>query len=442
MTESAGAFESYTQDATKAGTLKQTDYKGAQIVCMENGNAGGGANNQAICFQASGDRDNPSISTSEKAYCIPANPMSDRGQAVCFQQNQREEVRLLGDKTGAIAANGGAHQTNYIMFKERAGKPGGGKGILCSDRPFTLSTLTDQSVCYSAGFKYGNSAQAHGIGWQEEISPTLQAGEGGNQKPTVCYALQTAQANRNGLGAREGQAYTMNCANDQTVCYSVDCRNFNMTEKHGTLQAKENGGQSLNYSGAVCHPVENHPNDSRVKICEDGICPTIPARMGTGGGNGPMVLEQQVYTAGNGQTNTIDKLLPHARTLDCMHDQQILLHKTGKPRKYIVRRLTPLECARLQGFPDCWCSEIETENPTEEEIAFWAEVWETHRIAMEKSGNPKSRNQIIKWLRDPRSDSSEYRMWGNGIALPNAIHVIGCAAKLIKSTQQEAKNNG
>lgn len=467
VTESAGAFESYTQDATKAGTLKQTDYKGAQIVCMENGNclnpwdcqskrifttngpfptlpamAGGGANNQAICFQASGDRDNPSISTSEKAYCIPANPMSDRGQAVCFQQNQREEVRLLGDKTGAIAANGGAHQTNYIMFKERAGKPGGGKGILCSDRPFTLSTLTDQSVCYAAGFKAGNSAQAHGIGWQEEISPTLQAGEGGNQKPTVCYALQTAQANRNGLGAREGQAYTMNCANDQAVCYSVDCRNFNMTEKHGTLQAKENGGHSLNYSGAVCYPVENHPNDSRVKICEDGICPTIPARMGTGGGNGPMVLEQQVYTAGNGQTNTIDKLLPHARTLDCMHDQQILLHKTGKPRKYIVRRLTPLECARLQGFPDCWCSEIETENPTEEEIAFWAEVWETHRIAMEKSGNPKSRNQIIKWLRDPRSDSSEYRMWGNGIALPNAIHVIGCAAKLIKSTQQEAKNNG
>lgn len=38
-----------------------------------------------ICFQLSGDRDNPSVSANNKnAYCLPANPMSDRGQAVCY----------------------------------------------------------------------------------------------------------------------------------------------------------------------------------------------------------------------------------------------------------------------------------------------------------------------------------------------------------------------
>jgi DNA (cytosine-5)-methyltransferase 1 len=46
---------------------------------------------------------------------------------------------------------------------------------------------------------------------------------------------------------------------------------------------------------------------------------------------------------------------------------------------YIVRRLTPTECARLQGFPDYWCSDLGIENPTEEDITFWSEVWETHR---------------------------------------------------------------
>ncbi len=271
VTESAGAFESYTQDATKAGTLKQTDYKGAQNVCMENGNAGGGANNQAICFQASGDRDNPSVSVSDTAYCLPANPMSDRGQ----------------------------------------------------------------SVCYAAAFKYGNSAEARSIGYQEEISPTLQAGEGGNQKPVVCY------------------------------------------------------------------PVENHPNDSRVSIREDGIVPTLSSRKGTGGNNGPMVMTFQ--NTGRGWWNE-GKTAQTLRTPcggDSTKANLVLKVEPAKPpRKYIIRRLTPLECCRLQGFPDWW--EVGVQG----------------------------------------SDSARYKMWGNGIALPNAIHVIGCAAKLIKSTQQEAKNNG
>lgn len=104
-------------------------------------------------------------------------------------------------------------------------------------------------------------------------------------------------------------------------------------------------------------------------------------------------------------------------------------------RKYIIRRLTPLEACRLQGFPDYWCSDLGIDNPTEDEIAFWADVWETHRKIIGTSKKPKSRKQIIKWLQNPHSDSAEYKMWGNGLALPNAAHVVGCAVKLIKETQ-------
>ena len=140
------------------------------------------------------------------------------------------------------------------------------------------------------------------------------------------------------------QAGTLTCMHDApAVC--IDCRNHRAGAVSGTLQAKGNGGQSLNY-----------------------INPVV--------------------------TN------------------------------YIVRRLTPRECAKLQGFPPDWCAGLGTPEPTEEDIAFWAGVFETHRRIMGKSSKPKSRGQIVKWLRNPHTDGSAYRMWGNGINLQSAMFVL------------------
>lgn len=91
---------------------------------------------------------------------------------------------------------------------------------------------------------------------------------------------------------------------------------------------------------------------------------------------------------------------------------------------YIVRRLTPTECARLQGFPDWWCRGLETPEPTEEDIAFWTDVFETHRRVITGAGKPKTRTQIVKWLKNPHLDSAEYRLWGNGICLSVAWFVL------------------
>ena len=91
---------------------------------------------------------------------------------------------------------------------------------------------------------------------------------------------------------------------------------------------------------------------------------------------------------------------------------------------YIVRRLTPTECARLQGFPDWWCDDLGIPDPTDEDIAKWREVFETHAKAIGKITKPKSDAQIRKWLQNPQSDSAEYKMWGNGVALPNVFFVL------------------
>ena len=100
----------------------------------------------------------------------------------------------------------------------------------------------------------------------------------------------------------------------------------------------------------------------------------------------------EAYRAGNGQLHQV-QLTTVMDTLDCMHDQKIVLIKLGDDeveqngRKYVLRRLTPTECLRLQGLPDWWC-----------DVA---------------NG----------------SDTAIYKMAGNGLAIPCAADVLGRIAK-------------
>lgn len=89
---------------------------------------------------------------------------------------------------------------------------------------------------------------------------------------------------------------------------------------------------------------------------------------------------------------------------------------------YIVRRLTPTECARLQGLPDWWCKNLDNQNPTAEDIGFWRDVWNEWSDLNGKKR--KSESQIRKWLADPYSDSAEYKLYGNGIAVPCGYFVL------------------
>ena len=146
----------------------------------------------------------------------------------------------------------------------------------------------------------------------------------------------------------------------------------------------------------------------------------------------------QPYTIGNGQVHDL-ALDEKVRTLNCMHDAQaaIVPQETGG-YPYIVRRLMPLECSRLQGYPDWWAADLDTPNPTEDEISWWLEVFETHRKAVKPDTKPKTRNQVRKWLQHPHSDSAEYKMWGNSLAIPNAYHVLaGIAEELQKPDEDE-----
>jgi len=61
-------------------------------------------------------------------------------------------------------------------------------------------------------------------------------------------------------------------------------------------------------------------------------------------------------------------------------------------------------------------------------------VFETHRQVMGTAKKARTRNQIIKWLKNPHTDSAEYKMWGNGVALPNVYFVLAGIAYFAENT--------
>ncbi|MFC0301839.1 DNA cytosine methyltransferase, partial [Virgibacillus soli] len=238
-------------------------------------------------------------------------------------------------------------------------------------------------------------------------------------------------------------------------------------EVTATLRAKSN------------HPplvFDNHGRDARIKGPVD-VAQTVVSLYGTGGNNQPFVLEKpktfDIRLTSEGTVNVRANIYESdvSRTIDTSGNSPnsnqggiaIVSNKDdvskGKQSTYsssknshftsaekelastlvatdykdpplvniedlIVRRLTPTECGRLQGFPDGWCDNLGEDNPSDEEINFWEKVWETHRQLISKNKRPKTRKQIIKWLSQPHSDTAEYKMWGNGVALPCVIYVL------------------
>ena len=339
---------------------------------------------------------------------------------------------------------------------------GNGDAFRSSERHTSLSSGGGQAgqgypcVMESAGFCPEQSAKTRSIGYEEEISPTLRSGV----TPGVAYSI------------------------------------------------------------------ENHPNDSRVDIDESGKTQTLTSRMGTGGGNVPMVMEPQVYEWHN-QDSRIQGPIDVACTLNTnaggreghlvltaskasffmrteeelastlvatdYKDPQMVCYcidgdKMGKAerkggsglgickdvcytltakdvhsvaygldrasfnqganakfdfsilreqqptlmakgpgavcKRYIVRRLTPTECARLQGFADRWGDVDHKTEFSDEEYMFWLDVRNSHATINGKQTKEYTKAQMLTWYNKLHTDSAEYKMWGNGIALPTALYVM------------------
>lgn len=273
---------------------------------------------------------------------------------------QTEKSRTLGT---------GNDQTIFCMATQQ-----GGAELRTDDRAPTLTAAAGMSgnnqpvVC--AGFKLGNSEQARSIGYQEELSPTLNAECGGNKPAVVApaaMAFDTTQitSKENGSQPEFGKpCHTLN-ANAHVPCVALD-----MT----------------------------HACDV-IRECGDQL-PALQARMGTGGNQVPLTYQDVTGTlspgahAGsyNGQ-DAYNDMLVCGENQDVAHTLRAKANceyredaETYQVQNMVARRLTPLECTRLQGYPDGWV-----------DIGDWTD---------EKGKKHKD------------ADSPKYKALGNSIALP------------------------
>ena len=145
-------------------------------------------------------------------------------------------------------------------------------------------------------------------------------------------------------------------------------------------------------------------------------------RADTAGCNGKGWKEDASYTL-----NTIDR---HAVAFTGQS-----LNFSGAVRvQYIVRRLTPTECARLQGFPDNWGEPDKKDDFTDEEYQFWLDVRNTNAAINGKAVKEYTKAQMLTWYNKLHTDSAEYKMWGNGIALPPALY---CMQGMVEAMRNE-----
>lgn len=327
-------------------------------------------------------------------------------------ENHSQDTRYTGPlKTAPTVMStygtGGNNQPFVVetpkTLKIRSGCEGGGKGALIQEnKSATLGCNNDQTVfvpkVYGICSKQSHAMQSdnpHSGFYEADTSRCLDRGGGNpscNQGGMAVVAVQGSMIGRSdkngpqGSGVNEDVSFTLDATDRHAVAYGIDRATYNM-------------GRNAKFGITV----------------ETEIEPTMVSK-------GPGAVGQPIYHSSKSSfhTNFTDDDVTETLVATDFKDPPTV----SKEPDYIVRRLTPTECARLQGFPDWWCSNLETDEPTEEEIEFWTEVFETHRRVMGASSKLKSRNQIIKWLKDPHSDSAEYKMWGNGVALPNVCFVL------------------
>jgi len=339
------------------------------------------------------------------------NCSEETGSGLMFE-NHSQDTRYTGplnvaQTVSATYGTGGNNQPFVVessvvpaTLKIRCSHGNGGRGALIQkNKSATLSCNNDQTLfvpkAYGICGKYSNSMLSNNPNsgfYEADTSRTIDTSNQSpckNQGGIVVLEGNGSRPSHHGDGYKESETmYTLNCTENHAVSYGIG-------------RPAMNQGYNAKFSFQI----------------EEEKSPTIVAS-GAGG-----IAHPKYSTSKNSHHTVAEKEKANTLVASDYKDPPVVNDSTFEI-EYIVRRLTPQECALLQGMPTWWCDDIGIENPTEEQITWWLNVFETCNKAVGKTCKPKSRKQIEKWLKNPYSDSAAYKMWGNGIAACNAWFVL------------------
>ena len=223
-----------------------------------------------------------------------------------------------------------------------------------------------------------NDQGGSAISIEDNLSPTLRAET--HQHLPIVYGLCSYESN------------SMRSSNPYSGIYKADTAR--------TLDI--NGGSPACNQGGMLVLFDNHREDARYT----GPCdasPTITSHLGTGGLNAPLVVT--------------DYKCPPVVNAD-----------------WRVRMIMPVECARLQGFPDWWTDKLTDSEPSDAEVRKWQGIFDEYCDINSKKR--KTASQVRKWLMTESTDAAKYKMWGNGVALPCVVFVLAGIAWEVNSANK------
>ena len=297
----------------------------------------------------------------------------------------------------------------------------------------------------AAGFCYESGEASRGIGYQEEESPTLRCwkppGVAVREPPLTLKIRSGCDGGGKGALIQHDLSATLGCHNDQTL-FAPKAFGIGSAESKGMLSPNPKSGfyeaatsRTLDRSGgnACCNQggmvVVSPAYSIRPMVNTQTQQEQTPSLMARDSKDPLLVslpsycLDRACFTSGENAQYRLSVRAEVAATLVAEGPGAI----SAPPEEYLVRRLTPLECCRLQGFPDGWTEHLETEEPGEQEIARWVGVFEDWYRAQGKTARA-SPGKIAKWLKNPRTDSAEYKAYGNSVAVPCVFFVLAGVA--------------